>query len=212
MFGWNHVVGGLAALLCTLAQAYGGNLGWAIITISVLVRLALLPITLRMARHAHAQQKILLKLKDEIAALKKKYRTKPEELARAMQELYRKHGIKPLDGNLLGGALQFLVGAGLYSAIRRGACPGGSFFWIRNLAQPNALLVLLTAAITFVASALGPHLPEQSRILTSVIPALMTIFLAWRLSSAVVLYWAASAAMGGVQGVMVRRSGRESNA
>jgi YidC/Oxa1 family membrane protein insertase len=210
MLGWNHLVGGLAALLCTLAQAYGGNLGWAIITISVLVRLALLPITLRMARHAHAQQKILAKLKDEIAALKKKYRTKPEQLAKAMQELYRKHGVKPLDGgNLLGGALQFLVGAGLYSAIRRGVCAGGSFFWIRNLAQPNALLVLLTGAITFVASAIGPHLPEQSRIFTSVIPALMSIFLAWRLSSAVVLYWAASAAMGGVQGVMVRRRGGE---
>jgi hypothetical protein len=29
------------------------------------------------------------------------------------------------------------------------ACPGGSFFWIRNLAQTNALLVLLTGAITF---------------------------------------------------------------
>jgi YidC/Oxa1 family membrane protein insertase len=205
MFGWNHLVGGLAALLCTLAQVYGGNLGWAIITISVLVRLALLPITVRMAHHAHAELKILLKLKDEIAALKKKYRTKPEELARAMQELYRKHGVKPLDGgNVLGGALQCLVGAGLYSAIRRGVCPGGSFFWIRNLAQPNALLVLLTGAITFVASVLGAHLPEQSQILTSVIPAIMTVFLAWRLSSAVVPYWAASAAMGGVQGFMVR--------
>ena len=210
MFWWNHLVGGLAALLCTLAQVYGGNLGWAILTVSVIVRLALLPVTLRMARHAQAQQKILHKLKDEIAALKKKYRAKPEQLAHAMQDLYRKNGVKPVDGgNLLGGVLQFAVGAGLYSAIRRGTCAGGSFFWIRNLAQPNALLVVLTGAITFVASAIGPHLPEQSRILTSTIPAIMTVFLAWRLSSAVVLYWAASAAMGGVQGVMVRRSARE---
>jgi YidC/Oxa1 family membrane protein insertase len=193
--------------LCTLAQLYGGNLGWAILTISVIVRLALLPIALRMARHAHAQQKLLHKLKDEIAALKKKHRTHPERLAPAMQELYRKHGVKPVDGgNLLGGAVQFMVGAGLYSAIRRRACAGGSFLRIRNLAQPNAPLVLLAGAITFVASAIGPHLPEQSRIFTSAIPAIMTIFIAWRLSSAIVLYWAATAAMNGAQAVMLRRS------
>jgi hypothetical protein len=41
---------------------------------------------------------------------------------------------------------------------------------IRNLAQLDALLVLLTGAITFIASSIGPHLPEQSRVLTSVIP------------------------------------------
>lgn len=210
MFWWNHLVGGLAAVLCTLAQVYGGNLGWAIIAISVIVRLALLPVTLRIARHAQAQQKILFKLKDEIAAIKKKHRKNPEHLAHAMQDLYRNNGVNPVDGgNLLGGVLQFAVGAGLYSAIRRGTCAGGRFLWIRDLAQPNTLLVLLTAAITFVASAIGPHLPEQSRIVTTVIPALMTVFLAWRLSSAVVLYWAASSVMGVVQGVIVRRSGRE---
>lgn len=207
MFGWNHLIGSLAALLCTLSQLFGGNLGWAIITVSVLVRLALLPVTLRMARHAHAQQKILARLKDEISALRRKYRKNPEQLAHAMRELYQKHDIKPVDGgSLFGGVLQFAVGAGLYSAIRRGACDGGSFFWIRNLAQPNALLVLLTAGITFVASAIGPHLPGQSRVLSSALPAIITAFVAWRLSSAVVLYWAASAAMNGAQAVLLRRS------
>jgi|SRR5690242_1196244 len=207
MLAWNHLVATLAALLCTLSETYGGNLGWAIITISVIVRLVMLPVSLRIARHAQAQQKLLHKLKDEIAALRRKYQSNPQRLAQAMQDLYRRNGVQPVNGgNLLGGVLQFMVGAGLYSGIRRGACTGGRFFWIRSLAQPNALLVLITGAITLIGSAIGPHLPEQSRFLTSLIPAVMTVFLAWRLSSAVVLYWAASAALSGVQGVILRRS------
>ena len=54
MLGWDSLVGFFTALLVALSQAYGGNLGSAIITVSVLIRLALLPLTLRIARHALA--------------------------------------------------------------------------------------------------------------------------------------------------------------
>jgi YidC/Oxa1 family membrane protein insertase len=207
MFGWNGVINALAALLCTLSQLYAGNLGLAIVTVSVLVRLALLPITIKMARHAHAQHRLMLKLKDSLAELRRKYKSNPQRLAEEMTALYQKHGVKPINGgSVAGGAVQFAVGAGLYSAIRRLACPGGRFLWITNLGRPDALLAILTGAITLAASALAPHLPQQSRFLASVLPAAMTVLLAWRLSSALVLYWAASAAMNGVQGVWVRRS------
>ena len=206
MLGWNDLVGGLAGLLCALSQIYGGNLGLAILTVSVIVRLALLPLTLRMARHAREQQKLLFKLKDEIARLRKKHKADPRRLASETAELYRKHGVKPMGkGNLAGALVQFLVGAGLYSAIRRNLCSGGRFLWIRNLSQPDALLAVLTGAITFLASAIGQHLPEHNRVLTTVIPAIMTVILAWRLSSAVVLYWAASATTNGLQAFILRR-------
>jgi YidC/Oxa1 family membrane protein insertase len=206
MFGWNNLVGGLAALLCMLSQIYGGNLGMAILTISIIVRLALLPLTLRMARHIRAQQELFFKLKDEIARLRKKHKGDPQRLASETTRLYQKHGVKPFDkGNLAGSLVQFVVGAGLYSAIRRNLCAGGRFLWIRNLSQPDAVLAVLTGAITFVASIIAQHLPEQNRMLASVIPAVMTVVLAWRLSSAVVLYWAASAATNGLQGLLLRR-------
>ena len=179
----------------------------AILTVSVVVRLALLPLTLRMARHAQTQQKLFFKLKPEIAALKKKYKTDAQRLATEMARLYRDNGVKPLDrGTIIGTFVQFVVGAGLYSAIRRNMCSSGRFLWIRNLSQPDASLVLLTGAITFIASAVGQHLPEQNRVLTSVIPAIMTVVVAWRLSSAVVLYWAASAATNGLQSLILCRT------
>lgn len=207
MFGWNGLVNGVAGLLCTLSSIYGGNLGLAILTVSFMVRLALLPLTLRVARHAQAQQKLLFQLKPEVERLKKKYKADPQRLATETAKLYQDRGVNLLDkSNLAAGALQFLVGAGLYSAIRRNICPGGRFLWIRNLSQPNAALVLLTGAMTLVASALGQHLPEQNRVMTTAIPAIMTLIVAWRLSSAVVLYWAASAAANGVQAVILRRT------
>jgi len=190
MPGWNSLVGAIAAILCTLSQIYGGNLGMAILTISLVVRVALLPLTLRMARHAQLQQMLLHKLKDQIASLKTRHKSNPQRLATEMAELYRKNGVEPISGrNLAGGALQLAIGTGLYSAIRRGVCSGGRFLWIRNLGQPDPVLVALTAVVTFIASAIAPHLPEQNRIVTSVLPTVMTLILAWRLSSAVMLYW-----------------------
>jgi YidC/Oxa1 family membrane protein insertase len=205
MPGWDSLVGFFAALLYTLAQLYGGNLGLAIITISIITRLALLPMALRMARHAQVQQKILHGLRDNIAKLRKRYRSDPKQLAEKLSDLYRSHGVQPFDGrNVAGGAVQALVGAGLYSAIRRGLAQGQHFFWVRDLGQPDAILVLATGAITFAASVVTPLLPEQSRVLTTLLPAIMTVLVAWRLSSALVLYWASSAAVNGVQALILR--------
>jgi YidC/Oxa1 family membrane protein insertase len=206
MPGWDSLVGFFAALVCMLAQMYGGNLGLAIITVSVITRLALLPLTLRMARHAQAQQKVLHGLRDNIARLRKRYQSDPKHLAAKLSELYRVNGVKPFDGgSLAGGAAQALVGAGLYSALRRGLAQGHSFLWMRDLGQPNAILALATGAVTFAASLVAPHLPEQSRVVTTVLPAILTVFLAWRLSSALVLYWASSAAVNGLQSMVLRR-------
>lgn len=209
MPGWDSLVSFFALLLGSLAQIYGGNLALAIITLSILIRLALLPLTLRMARQAQTQQRIMAELRDQIAKLRKRYRTDPGELTTRLSELYRQRGVKPIDGrSLAGGAVQALVGAGLYSAIRRGMAEGQPFLWISDLARPDAILVLVTGLITFVGSIVSPHLSEQSRTAAALLPAILTIILAWRLSSAVVLYWASSAAVNGVQSLLLRRQSR----
>ena len=73
-----------------LTTAYGGNLGFAIITLSLITRLAL-PLTLRMARHAQAQQRILQTIKREIDELKAKYKSSPQKLGTELSKLYQKH-------------------------------------------------------------------------------------------------------------------------
>ncbi|HEV2732844.1 MAG TPA: YidC/Oxa1 family membrane protein insertase [Terriglobales bacterium] len=213
MLWWNSFVGLLAAILSLLTTAYGGNLGFAIITLSLITRLALLPLTLRMARHAQAQQRILQSIKREIDELRAKYKSTPQKLGAELSKLYEKHGVKPIDAmNSLGLLVQLLVGAGVYSAIRRGLGAGGRFFWIRNLAQPDAILAVATGVLTATASLLGPHLPQQSRAAIAVLPALVTVAFAWRLASGTVLYWAASTAVSGLQSLLLSRLSMASRA
>src|SRR5438034_750759 len=110
MVAWNAFVGFLAVVLSMLTTAYSGNLGFAIITLSLITRLALLPLTLRMARHAQAQQRILQTIKREIDELKAKYKSSPQKLGTELSKLYQKHGVKPIDGvNSLGLIVQLLL-------------------------------------------------------------------------------------------------------
>jgi YidC/Oxa1 family membrane protein insertase len=206
MPGWNTFVGLLSVVLSLLTTAYCGNLGFAIITLSLITRLALLPLTLRMARHAQAQQRMLQTIKREIDQTKAKYKSSPQKLNAELSKLYQKHGLKLIDGvNSLGLLAQLLLGGGVYSAIRHGMGAGGCFLWIRNLAQPNAILAVATGILTGAASLLGPHLPQQPRVAVAVLPALITLVFAWRLASGVVLYWAASTAVSGLQGFLLNR-------
>src|SRR5947199_9841981 len=102
MVAWNAFVGFLAVVLSMLTTAYSGNLGFAIITLSLITRLALLPLTLRMARHAQARQRILQTIKRELDALKAKYKSSPQKLGPELSTLCQTHGVKRLDGvNLL---------------------------------------------------------------------------------------------------------------
>jgi len=202
---WQALVGFLSRILSPLTTLYGGNLGAAIITFSLITRLALMPLTLRMARQAQAQQRILQAIRGRVDELKSRYKSHPRRLAEELSRLYQRHGVKPFDGaNSLGLLLRLVVGAGVYSAIKRGLVAGGRFLWIRNLAQPNAVLAMGTAVLS-MASLLGPHLPQPSRVALVVFPALLTPAFAWRLASGVVLYWAASTAVDGCQSVFLSR-------
>src|SRR5207247_10559857 len=165
MVAWNAFVGFLAVVLSMLTTAYSGNLGFAIITLSLITRLALLPLTLRMARHAQAQQRILQTIKREIDELKAKYKSSPQKLGTELAQLNQKLGVKPIDGvNSLGLIVQLLLGAGVYSAIRRGLGAGRRFFWLGTLVDPAATHAGRRGALTAAASLLGPHLPPRSRL------------------------------------------------
>lgn len=206
---WEHFVGVLGAILFALAQAYGGNLGLAIITLSLSVRLALLPFTLRLARRAQARQAMFVALQPEIRRLRARYDSNPPRLNAELHKLFRRHGYNPVDsGGLLGGVAQLPVGAGLYTAISRGLGEGGRFLWIQNLARPDAILALLTGVLTYLASILSPDVPQQARVVATLIPTLLTVYFVWNLASGVGLYWATSTAVGVLQSALVRRGSK----
>lgn len=73
-----------------------GNLGWAIILITILIRLLLLPLVFPSLKSANRMRD----LQPKINKLKEKYGNQKEALAKAQMELYKQEGINPVAGCL----------------------------------------------------------------------------------------------------------------
>jgi len=69
MLDWSLVVDAVRALVFAVAHLFGNSVGSGILAVSVLVRLALLPLTLRAARRAMEHQARIGALKPELERL-----------------------------------------------------------------------------------------------------------------------------------------------
>lgn len=200
---WTQVVGAVHALLTLLAAASGGSVGLAIVSVSLALRLALLPLTIRVARRAEEQRRLLETLRPQLERLKRRYAKQPHVLSTETLALYREHGVRPLDGTAFTALLlQLPLMSALYSAIQRGLGVGQRFLWITDLAKPDVLLVIATGVLTFVASYFGPG--KEARSAISVLSVVLTVAIMWRVSAALGLYWASSTAVGALQSVWLR--------
>lgn len=97
--------------LIFLYRLFGGNLGWAIIALTVGVRLLVVPL---MKPQLQAAKKMQL-LGPEIEKLKKRHGGDKQKLMQAQMELYKKEGVNPAAG-CLPQIIQFLVLIALFQA------------------------------------------------------------------------------------------------
>lgn len=110
----------------------------AIVSLTVLVRGCLFPISRKQAIMAARQKE----LQPQLTLLKEKYADDKEKLARAQMDLWRKNGINPLSG-CLPLFLQLPIFVGLYTALNSAVdLRLQSFLWVDNLAAPDALFRL----------------------------------------------------------------------
>src|SRR3989344_1062856 len=75
----------------------GGDVGVAIILVTIIVKVILLPLSLKAARTQLAMREIEPMLKE----LKEKYKDKREEYAKATMEAYKKAGVNPFSSIVL---------------------------------------------------------------------------------------------------------------
>lgn len=183
------------AAVFAAAHLFGGSIGGGVLVVSLAVRLAFLPLTLRLARRAAQQQALLARLRPELMRLQERYRKQPDELLRRTRALYRRSGYRAIDPQaLLGGLIQAPVLAGVYGAVRRGLGAGASFLWIADLARPDAILALTVSGLAAVATYLGVRAgPQPQQAATqATISGLVTLLFFGRASSALLLSWAGS--------------------
>jgi YidC/Oxa1 family membrane protein insertase len=195
----------ISALIANLSQWFGGNLGGAIIVLSLGIRVALLPLTIRLARRARRNQEIIKSLQPEIEQLKKKFEKKPERLFGEMRLLYKKHDCRLFDiPVMLGTVIQLPIFGILYSSIRTSLNAGGAFAWIKNLAVPDFYLTLVIAFLTGLSVYLMPSASEQMRNGLVVFQVVVTLLLVWKLAAGLGLYWASSSLVGIFQTLWLR--------
>ena len=203
---WTGFVDFIHAILLALAMLFGGNMALAIGVLSFTFRLALLPLTLRMAYRSMQMQAVLRKVEPELSSIRKRFKDNPQRMWEETTKVHRREGINVFGGgSLMGMLLQIPLFIALFSAVRRGLSGSGRFSWIKDLMKSDPLLAFVCAALTAVSAMLGANTPEQHRATTVILPAALTLMSLWRMSAGVTIYTFSSGLVGLLQSVMVRR-------
>ncbi len=195
----------LAWVMSGLAVQFDGNMGWAILVLALAIRLALLPLTLHLARRMRANQRIVQSLQPQVEAIKARLADKPAEMFAAISALYKANGASLFDRSTLIGALvQMPVFALVYKAIGNASAGAGPFLWMKSLATPDVLLSGVVLILTALSAYYMPSAAPDKAMLMVLIQVAVTALILWKLSAGVGLYWAASAFVSAVQTFLLR--------
>src|SRR5690606_30313909 len=91
---WEHAVELVRMVIVSVAHLCAGSLGSAVLLVSFGLRLALMPLTLRMARQASRQKERLAAIGPALERLRARHAKDPAVLMRETQALYRANDIR----------------------------------------------------------------------------------------------------------------------
>ena len=187
-YGWLHIIAAPLFWLLKWIHAFVGNWGWAIVILTILIKLVFYPLNAKAGR-SMAQMKVLAPKMEKLKGL---YGDDRQKLNQAMMELYRTEKINPL-----GGCLPILVQIPVFIALywvllasielRHAPWIG----WIKDLSAPDPYYILpvIYAASMFVTTKLNPQPadPVQARVML-MMPIMFSIFFLF-FPAGLVLYW-----------------------
>jgi YidC/Oxa1 family membrane protein insertase len=210
MMVWAEFVDLIYGALVCVSTALGGSMGWAIAVVSLLVRLALLPLTLRVAYRGLESRALLKRLEPQLVRVRAKYAKDQRKVLEETARLYRENGVQLADGrSLLSTAVQLPIFIGLFGAIRRGLGQGGCFLWVRDIASADLPLAGICAGVTALSTFLAPDLPSSQRVPMVILSATLTLFFLARMAAGLSIYTLAQGLVGLGQAAMVRRRARQ---
>lgn len=188
------IVEGLRIVL----QFYYGflhNYGWSIIALTLTVRVALIPLTLKQTKAMKDMQLIQPKLK----AIQAKYKNDKDKLAQEQMKLYKDHKVNPL-GGCLPLLLQMPIFFALFTLLRGAMFKGVSWYVISDLSKgasfykaavaqawPYWILIALIVLTTYVSQKQTTTDPAQAKMLAFM--PVMIGFISFSLPAGVMLYW-----------------------
>ena len=205
-FGWLFFL--VWPMLWVLNGCYNifGNYGIAIILLTVIMKIILLPLT----RKSYQSMKDMQRLQPEIAELREKYRDDPQKLNQATMLLYKRHKVNPFGGclpMLPQMPMFFAIFSLLGSAVELRGQP--FFLWIDDLTAPDEFLLLpftlpflgnslrilpiINAVATWFSSKMTGTAPAADNTQAKMMQYLpfIFVFMFYNWASGFVLYWLA---------------------
>lgn len=163
------------------------NWGWAIVGLTLVVKLVLYPLT----RASYISMAKMKALGPKIEVLKTQYGDDKAKLQKAMMELYRGEKVNPI-GGCLPMVLQIPVFIGLYWALLSSVeLRQAQFLWIKDLSLPDPYYILpaILAVTMFVQTFLSPPPtdPVQAKMMRIMPVAFSVMFFFF--PAGLVVYW-----------------------
>lgn len=195
------------------------DFGVAIILITILIRVILLPIFYKSAK----DQTILQKIAPQIREIQKKHKDDKQQQAEQMMRVYKEHKVNPFSSILLL-FIQLPILFALYRVFASGVTKtegvSHMFLGLVDLSKPNIVLIIITVVAQLAQSWLLLRIAKKpeaaassenaalqtaermSRKMMYVMP-LITAFILFQLPSAVALYWFTTSVFSAVQQLVI---------
>ena len=191
--------------LLNTTDKYVGNFGVSIIIVTILIKIMLLPLTLKQDK----SMKEMKKLQPELEKIKEKYANDKQMLNIKTMELYKEHKVNPL-GGCLPLLLQLPILFALFGVLRNGIIPkDSSFLWLKlSVPDPFYLLPVLNGAVSFFQQKLmgSADSNPQMKNMMYIFPIMMIMF-SVKMPSGLQLYWLTSSILAVVQQYFIMKKG-----
>ncbi|MFF2450091.1 membrane protein insertase YidC [Neobacillus sp. NPDC058068] len=182
----------------TVAELFNGSYGLAIILVTVIIRLILMPLMLKQYKNQMGMKEKMDVLKPEMDAIQKKMKSekdpkKKQELQAEMMGLYKKHGVNPLNMGCLPLLIQMPILTAFYYAIRGSQeIAHHKFLWF-SLGHPDIVITIIAGIIYYfqfkVSQSNMPTAQQQQMKYMGLLSPLMIVMFSFSAPAALPLYW-----------------------
>jgi len=187
-YGWLTVISKPLFWLLEKLHDMTGNWGWAIVALTVLIKLVFFPLSAASYRSMARMKKVAPRIK----ALQEKHKGDRTKMNQAMMEMYRTEKINPL-GGCLPILVQIPVFIALYWALLASVEMRNAPWigWIQDLAVPDPYFILpvIMMASMFVQYKLNPAPPDPMQAKIMLFMPLIFGVMFFFFPAGLVLYW-----------------------
>jgi len=195
-FGWFDFLGKPLLLFLNWLDRYSFNYGWAIIILTILLRI----VFFYPNHKSYKSMKDMQKIQPKVAKIREKYKDDKEAMNKELMALYRTFKVNPMAG-CLPMVLQLPVFIALYNVLgyaielRHAAfiptLPFTNLVWLADLSAKDPLLItpLVMGATMFIQQKMTPTAGDPAQAKMMMFLPLIFTFMFLNFASGLVIYW-----------------------